>query len=65
MKKDYLTEKVSPFLKKINTTKKNVKTIHCDNAGENNTLEESCVENSEEIIFEFTSPGIPQQNGMV
>ena len=40
--KEYLTERVSPFLNKIKTMKKNVKIIHCDIAGENKNLEENC-----------------------
>ena len=32
--KDYLTEKVSPLLKKMKTTKKNIKIILCDWGGE-------------------------------
>ena len=52
-------------MKKFKTMNKNVKIICCDNAGENKTLEENFMKNSEEIKFEFTSPGNPQQNGVV
>ena len=45
--------------------KKNVKIIHLENAGENKTLKESCAKTFEEINFEFTSPGIPQRNGII
>ena len=47
------------------TMKENVKIILCDNAGENKTLKESCAKISEEIRMEFTSPGTPQQNGVL
>ena len=60
-----LSEKVTPFLKKMKTIKENVKMVCCDNAGKNNILEEICMKNFEEIKFEFTSPGTPQQNGVV
>ena len=39
--KEYLTEKVTPFLKNMKTMTKRFKMICCDNAGENNTLEEN------------------------
>ena len=42
-----------------------VKIIRCDNAGENKTLEENCAKHFDEIDFEFTSPGNPQQNVML
>ena len=45
--------------------KENVKIIISENAGENKTLEENCMKNFEEIKFEFTSPGTPQQNVML
>ena len=37
-KKDF-TEKLTPFLNKMNNMKKNVKVVCCDIAGENKTLE--------------------------
>ena len=43
---------------------KSVKIIRSDNAGEKKTLEENCMENFEEIKFEFTSLGTPQKNGV-
>ena len=49
----------------MNNTKKNVKIICYDNVGEKNTLKENCAKNSEDIKFEFTSPGTPQKNGVV
>ena len=64
-RKIILTEKVTPFLDKTNTMKKNVKIIYCDGVGENKTLEENCAEKSKEINFGFMSPGTPQQNGVL
>ena len=42
-----------------------VKIIRCDNAGENKVLERESDKNELGIIFEYTAPGTPQQNGMV
>ena len=40
-------EKVTSIVNKINTTKKNVKIICCDNAGEKKTIEESCAKKNQ------------------
>ena len=40
-------------------------TIRCDNAGENKVLERESDKNELGIIFEYTAPGTPQQNGVV
>ena len=63
--KEYLTEKVTPFLKNMKAMTKNVKIIRCDNSCETKTLKENCAKNFEEIKFEFKSTGTPQQNGVV
>ena len=63
--KEYLTEKFSPFIKKLRKKKKNIKIFCCDNAGENKTLKENWAKNFEEIKFEVTSSGTPQKNGVV
>ena len=42
-----------------------VKIIRCDNAGENKVLERESDKNELGIIFEYTAPGTPQQNGVV
>ena len=42
-----------------------VKIIRCDNAGENEVLERESDKNELGIIFEYTAPGTPQQNGGV
>ena len=39
-----------------------MKIIRCDNAGENKVLER---ESELGILFEYTAPGTPQQNGVV
>ena len=41
------------------------KIIRCDNAGENKVLERESDKNELGIIFEYTAPGTPQQNGVV
>ena len=41
------------------------KIIRCDNAGENYVLERESDKNELGIIFEYTAPGTPQQNGVV
>eukprot|EP00970_Alexandrium_tamarense_P003304 scaffold525_cov112-Alexandrium_tamarense.AAC.1 len=42
-----------------------VKTIRCDNSGENNALQRSCKQEGLGITFEYTAPNTPQQNGRV
>jgi hypothetical protein len=42
-----------------------VKTIWCDNSGENNALQKSCKQEGLGIVFEYTAPNTPQQNGRV
>ena len=42
-----------------------VKIIRCYNAGENKVLERESDKNELGIIFEYTAPGTPQQNGVV
>ena len=42
-----------------------VKIIRFDNAGENKVLERESDKNELGIIFEYTAPGTPQQNGVV
>jgi len=36
-----------------------------DNAGKNRALEDACIEKDLGIVFEYTAPGTPQQNGVV
>ena len=42
-----------------------VKTIRCDNAGENKKLEKDSKADGLGLNFEYTAPGTPQQNGRV
>ena len=42
-----------------------MKIIRCDNAGENKVLERESDKNELGIIFEYTAPGTPQQNGVL
>ena len=42
-----------------------VKTIRCDNSGENKILRKICESEGLGIEFEYTAPGTPQQNGIV
>jgi hypothetical protein len=41
-----------------------VQAIRCDNAGENKVLEATCQKEGMQIMFEYTAPGTPQQNGV-
>ena len=53
------------WIKALKTRHKiQVKIIRCDNAGENKVLERESDKIDLGIIFEYTSPGTPQQNGM-
>jgi hypothetical protein len=42
-----------------------VKTVRCDDAGENKMLEQKCIQHQLGIHFEYTGPGTPQYNGRV
>jgi Reverse transcriptase (RNA-dependent DNA polymerase) len=42
-----------------------VKTVRCDDAGENKLLEQKCIHHQLGIHFEYTGPGTPQYNGRV
>ena len=62
-------EQVEPIIDWIKALKARhkikVKIIRCDNAGENKVLERESNKNELGIIFDFTAPGRPQQNGVV
>ena len=61
-----MKEKCIPLLKELRDTYgRRVKYVRCDNAGENQALEKECVEKELGIVFEYTAPGTPQQNGVV
>ena len=64
--KSQVSEKVGRFLKEFKGIyHKQVRYIRCDNAGENKVLEVNCKKQGLGIIFEYTAPGTPQQNGIV
>ena len=62
-------EQVDPVIDRIKAFeaghKIQVKIIRCDNAGENKVLERESDKKELGIIFEYTAPGTPQQNGVV
>ena len=62
-------EQVEPIIDWINALKARhkiqVKIIRCDNAGEIKVLQRESDKNELEIIFEYTAPGTPPQNGVV
>ena len=62
-------EQVEPIINWIKALKARhkiqVKIIRCDNAGENKVLERESDKNELGIIFEYTAPVTPQQNGVV
>jgi len=64
--KSEVKESFVPFLKELRHTYGNkIEHIRCENAGENLALEDLCIEKDLGIIFEYTAPGMPQQNGVV
>ena len=64
--KSEVKESFVPFLKELRHTYGiKIARIRCDNAGENCALEDVCIEKDLGIIFEYTAPGTPQQNGVV
>ena len=42
-----------------------IKRIRLDNSGENRSLQKECDKQNLGVIFEFTAPGMPQQNSVV
>ena len=65
-KKSELKDKVVPLIKELKA--KNgieVKFIRCDNAGENNSLEEECKKEGLGVTFEYTAVNTPEHNGRV
>ena len=54
------------FVKELRKTKKKTATyIHCDNAGENKTIQQGFKQEGFGTTFKFTSANTPQQNGKV
>ena len=65
-KKNEQVEPIIDWIKALKARHKiQVKVIRCDNAGENKVLEGESDKNELGIIFEYTAPGTPQQNGVV
>ena len=65
-KKNEQVEPIIDWIKALKARHKiQVKIFRCDNAGENKVLERESDKNELGIIFEYTSPGTPQQNGVV
>ena len=66
--KGELKDKIIPFLKTIHKMDKvTIQSIQCDNAGENNSVEEACKQTSglAHIKFKYTPRDTPQFNGVV
>jgi hypothetical protein len=68
--KFHLPEHVVLLIKKLRSDQRYlikhiVKTIQCDDAGENKALENRCIQKQLGIDFEDTGPGRPQFNGWV
>jgi hypothetical protein len=68
--KSQMPDKVVLSIKKFHSDQRYairhvVKTIRCDDAGENKMLETLCVRVPLGIHFEYTAPGTPQYNGCV
>ena len=65
-KKNEQVEPIIDWIKALKARHKiQVKIIRCDNAGENKVLERESDKSELGIIFEYTAPGTPQQNGVV
>ena len=65
-KKNEQVEPIIDWIKALKARHKiQVKIIRCDNAGENKVLERESDKKDWGIIFEYTAPGTPQQNGVV
>ena len=65
-KKNEQVEPIIDWIKALKARHKiQVMIIRCDNAGENKVLERESDKNELGIIFEYTAPGTPQQNGVV
>ena len=65
-KKNEQVESIIDWIKALKARHKiQVKIIRCDNAGQNKVLERKSDKNELGIIFEYTAPGTPQQNGVV
>ena len=65
-KKSETARKIVGLIKHLESTLNyKVKFLRCDNAGENIATEHVCKEEGLGVIFEYTAPNTPQQNGRV
>ena len=60
-----MTERVTPFLKKMRNMKENVNIIFCNYAGKNKVFKENYANIFEEINLEFISTGTSKRNGVI
>ena len=58
-------ERVIRFIKNLRAQNYPVKFIRCDNAGENQILQQQCDREILNVRFEFTGPDTPQYNGKI
>jgi len=64
--KSDVKEKFIPFFKEFQDTYgRHVHHIRCNYEGENRALKSVCIDKELGIVFEYTAPGTPQQNGIV
>jgi len=63
--KDETSKVVTEFLLEMNSLQVRPRYIRCDNSGENRKTEELCRTMGLGMIFEYTAPSTPQQNGRV
>jgi hypothetical protein len=63
--KDELKIKMIELIEWMTSQDKKIKFLRCDNAGENIALQQQCKKLNLQIIFEYTAPNTPQQNGVV
>ena len=63
--KDQVAHYCYLYIKKLRAEGYPVRFIRCDNAGENTVLEKRCAEEGLNITFEYTTPYVPQYNGVV
>ena len=64
--KDLLSDTVCTWIEEMQSKHSiTIDKIRCDNAGENKSLQKDCKIRFPKIIFEFTAPHTPQQNGKV
>ena len=63
--KDMLKVKMIALIKQLRNEGIDVKIIRCDNAGENVSFQKEAEELNLGLVFEYTAPDTPQQNGRV